>query len=59
MGNISLETRKSYEQTRAFALVCLFNLQHSREIFPVFLTKDRFISMSFQVKIQLFEKITV
>ena len=38
-GNISLETCKSGKQTCACALVCLPDLQLSREIFPVFLPK--------------------
>ena len=45
MGNISLETCKSYKQTHAFALVCFPNLQLSVEIFPVFYTKDGLISI--------------
>ena len=36
MESISLETCKSYKQTRAFALVCLLGLQLSWEIFPIF-----------------------
>ena len=44
-GNISLGTCKSCKQTRACALVCLPDLQLPREIFPVFLTKGRLISM--------------
>ena len=35
-GTISLETCKSYKQTRANALVCLSDLQMSWETFPVF-----------------------
>ena len=42
-GNISRESCKSGKQTSAHARVCLQDLQVSREIFPVFLTKGRLI----------------
>ena len=42
-GNISLGSCKSGKQTSAHVRVCLQDLQVSREIFPVFLTKGRLI----------------
>ena len=42
-GNISRGSCKSGKQTSAHARVCLQDLQVPREIFPVFLTKRRFI----------------
>ena len=43
MGNISQESCKSSKQMSANASVCLYDLQVSREIFPIFYTKDTFI----------------
>ena len=48
-GNISLGTCKSFEQTRACALVCLPDLQLPREIFSVLLTKAGLIAIYFFV----------
>ena len=45
-GYISLETYKSYKQTRAFALVSIPDFQLYWEIFPVFKTKDGIIGIS-------------
>ena len=40
-GDISRDDCKSDKHTKAFARVCLQVLYVSREIFPVFLTKNR------------------
>ena len=43
MGNIFRESCKSVKQTSANAQVCLYDLQVSKEIFPIFEAKDTLI----------------
>ena len=42
-GNISQESCKSSKQTSANARVCSYDLQVSREIFPIFETEHKLI----------------
>ena len=54
MENISLETCKSYKHTCSFALIYLLDLQLSREIFPIFNTKDGLIFIYSAIKLCFF-----
>ena len=56
-GNIARETCKSYKQTPAFSLVCLLDLQLSREMFPYF--NLRWINLYEAKFFSIFRAITV
>ena len=55
MRNISLKPCKSFKQTCAFTLVCLFDFQLSWEMFPVFQTKDGLLSIYMYLELTLLQ----